>query len=155
MNDRSINIREFVGVQENEADVGEGAGFARDGGGVDVGDEIGVGVEGFAEGEIFAGLFLDGFAEDFQRRSGERVGFPGDEIFDLLPMVAAGLRFLRGGGAVQGKGEGADDGRLVGVRFLDGADGEGGGAGVDGLAVEESENLRGDGGGVPAFAEAS
>ena len=72
---------------------------------MEVGDEVGVGVEGFGEGEFFAGVFFDGFAGDLLGVVGARwgVGLVFGEEF--VVMGEGGLEFGVGGGAIEGEFE--------------------------------------------------
>ena len=84
----SVDIREFVGVEEGEADVGEGAGAEWDVGGAEVGDEVGVGVERLGEGEFIAGIFFHSFAADFAGRGGR-----GGRVVGDAPLAPASADF--------------------------------------------------------------
>ena len=109
-----VDIRKFVGVEEGEADVGEGAGAQRDVGGAEVGDEVGVGVERFLEGEFLAGVFLDGFAADFEGRRGRGWRVVGDEGGDGFPVRVARGEFGGARGARIREGETAGEGVGIG-----------------------------------------
>ena len=54
-----IDMRKLVGVEECEANIGEGARVQRDIGGLKVRHELGVGVELLVERKFLAGVFLD------------------------------------------------------------------------------------------------
>ena len=120
--------------------------------GIDVRNEVLVRVEGFPENEILAGLFLGGFAQYFKGWPRKRVCFPRHQFLNFVPMGEARLQLFRLSLAGKGEGEGSLDCFLIRIGFLRSADGEGECSGVDGLTVEEAENLRGDGGGIAALA---
>ena len=59
-----------MGVEEREADIGQRAGAERNVGRPKVRNKVGVGVETLGKGKLLTGIFLDGFAQDFERWSG-------------------------------------------------------------------------------------
>ena len=70
---------------------------------MEVGDVVGVGVEGFFEGEAFAGVFFHRFAGHLQWRFPFGGSIVRDHCGDVVPVREAGGEFVAGRLAVEGQ----------------------------------------------------
>ena len=133
---------EFVGVEEDEAEVGEGAGVGGDVGGLGVGGVVVEDGEEFLILEGLAGEFLDQRAGDFGGVGAFVRGEVGVVALHFLDVGEGFFALDVGGVAVEDEVEGALDLFGKGCCFFFESKGEGDGAIGDEVAVEEGEGLR-------------
>ena len=151
---KSIDVGELVGVQEDEANLGEGAGFHIDIGRLEVGNEILVGEQRLGEGEQLARFLGARFPADFGGILGAAGGSGLVVGLAVAPVVEAGSDLVIRWRAVEGDLEEVLD---EGASFRAGvfgqqSMGESEGAVGAAVAVEQAEDLRSDGGGIAHLA---
>ena len=147
-----IDIRKLVGIEECEAHIGESTGVRGDIGRLQVGHELGIGVQLLVEGKLLAGVLFHGIAADFERWLLSRRLFAAKQGFDVAPMSEAALRFSGIRWTGEREREDPCNGFFISARFLHSAMGESESAGLRALTIEQAEDLRRDGGGLAALA---